>query len=311
MRTPVALFIFSRPSVTRRVAETIARAKPPQLLVVADGPRKDRPGEEQLCRETREVIGRIAWECDVHTEYSDINLGCKHRLASGLDWVFSRVTEAIIIEDDCLPEPSFFPFCDELLERYREDERVHMISGTNLLFGKKFGDPSYYFSRFYHIWGWATWARAWKHFDVEMRRWPQLRETDWVERYLPTRPMAQLARYFFDETHAGRVDTWDYQWVLASWLQNALAIVPATNLVSNIGYGVGATHTEYESELLGRLKTSAVKFPLVHPTSVKVLEEADHQEWSLLYADQHKREDLWRRVRSRFNRAMGNLLRSR
>src|SRR5687767_13684909 len=165
-RTPVALLVFNRPQATARVFEAVARARPPRLLVVADGPRADRPDDGELCHQTRAIIERVDWPCEVMKDYSDTNLGCRKRVSSGLDWVFSNVADAIILEDDCLPEPSFFPFCEELLERYRDDERVAMIRAGNFLEGRRVASTSYYFSRWFHIWGWATWARAWKHNDV-------------------------------------------------------------------------------------------------------------------------------------------------
>ena len=171
-----------------------------------------------------------------------MNLGGGRRVASGLDWVFENTDEAIILEDDCMPDPTFFPYCEELLRRYRDDERLHMVSGCNVLEPGRFGAHSYYFSRCYHIWGWATWARAWSHYDYKMRQWPALRETDWLERYLGDPTAARIARLFFDETYAGRIDQWDFQWALAGWLRDAVSITPAANLVTNIGFGDGGTH---------------------------------------------------------------------
>lgn len=283
LTTPVALIVFNRPAQTRRVLERIAQAVPTRLFIIADGPRPTHPGDQALCEEVRAAAAAIDWPCEVRRNYSDVNLGCKRRIASGLDWVFGEVPQAIIVEDDCLPEPSFFPFCGELLERYRDDERVQMIAGNNLTFGKRFTRDSYYFSRWYHVWGWATWARAWRHFDVEMNRWGELRRTDWVEKFLPHPAMPKVARYFFDETHAGRRDTWDYQWVLAGWQRDALAIVPAHNLVTNIGFGGQATSTSHADDPLATLATAPMPFPLRHPRSVEVHEKADFYEWAKLY----------------------------
>src|SRR5579871_4386735 len=165
LTTPVALIVFNRPDTTRQVFQEIRRVRPPVLLVVADGPRRDHPEDEQLCRETRAVAEEVDWPCQVLTEYSDVNLGCRHRPASGLDWVFSQVEEAIILEDDCVPHPSFFRFCSELLSRYRDDARIGTIAGTNVQGGRKRGGASYYFSKYPTIWGWASWRRAWALYD--------------------------------------------------------------------------------------------------------------------------------------------------
>src|SRR6185369_14461868 len=165
LTTPVAFIIFNRPDTTEKVFAEIARARPPKLLVIADGPRAGRAGEADRCAATRAIIDRVDWDCKVLTNYSDVNLGCKNRVASGIDWVFEQVPEAIILEDDCLPDPTFFRFCEELLIRYREDERISQICGANFQFGRKRSNDSYYFSRYNHIWGWASWRRAWQHYD--------------------------------------------------------------------------------------------------------------------------------------------------
>jgi hypothetical protein len=146
--------------------------------VIADGPGS---GEDLVkCEAARKIINQVSWDCEVLTNYSDVNLGCKKRISSGLDWVFKQCDEAIILEDDTLPHSTFFRFCSELLERYRDDQRVMMICGQNLQFGRKVNPYSYYFSRCPHIWGWATWRRAWNHFDLKMKSWPALRNTSWL-----------------------------------------------------------------------------------------------------------------------------------
>lgn len=298
--TPVALFVFNRPEPTRRVMEAVRQARPPKLLVVADGPRPERPGEAALCAQTRAVCEAVDWNCELLTNYSDTNLGCKRRVGSGVEWVFASVPEAIILEDDCLPEPSFFRFCQEMLERYRDDARVHMVRGTNVLRGKRVGADSYYFSRFYNIWGWASWARACQGYDIDMRAWPALRDQGWLERYLPHPDMARLVRYFFDETHDGRIDTWDYQWSLNGWRRGGLAIVPECNLISNIGFGADGTHERNDQAALARLPTAPLRFPLRHPSQVAVADGTDQIEWDSVYTV--RRHGLLQRARQRLGR---------
>ena len=295
IQTPVALIIFNRPEVTRQAIAAIRAARPRQLLVIADGARADRPGEAARCAEARSALELVDWPCEVRTNFSNVNLGCKHRVASGLDWVFSQAAEAIILEDDCIPHPSFFPYCEELLARYRNDERVHMIRGTNLSRGRRFTRDSYHFSRMYNIWGWATWARAWKGYDIEMRRWPELRDTGWLQRFLPHRDAAKLVGWFFDETYAGRVDTWDYAWVLSGWIREAFAVVPENNLVTNIGFGEDATHTRSTENWLARLEASPMDFPLRHPKDIALSVRADIHEWLQVYP----RPGLLTRLRAR------------
>lgn len=257
--------IFNRPQVTRRVFSEIRRARPTKLLVVADGPRSDRPDDVALCAATREVISSVDWPCEVLTNYSDVNLGCKRRVSSGLNWVFEQVERAIILEDDCLPDPSFFPYCDELLERYADDQRVFHLSGVHFRFTGERNPYSYYFSRYSFIWGWATWRRAWQHYDVEMKLWPQVRDGRWLQGFL--RDDVATAQFIeqFEAIYAGELDTWDYQWGLACWLQHGLSIRPHVNLVSNIGFGAQATHTTGEENPAANLPTMPISFPLRHP----------------------------------------------
>ncbi|MEW6491011.1 MAG: glycosyltransferase family 2 protein, partial [Cyanobacteriota bacterium] len=164
MKTPVVFIIFNRPDTTQKVFEAIRQAHPPLLFVIADGPRPNKPGEDQKCAATRAIIDQVDWDCEVLTNYSEINLGCERRVSSGLNWVFDTVEEAIILEDDCLPHPTFFSFCEELLDYYRNDQRVMVITGQNVQFGRKRTDYTYYFSRYNHCWGWASWRRAWRSY---------------------------------------------------------------------------------------------------------------------------------------------------
>ncbi|MDO9302517.1 MAG: hypothetical protein Q7T89_14115 [Anaerolineales bacterium] len=264
MKTPVAFIIFNRPDTTARVFEEIRRAKPPKLLIIADGPRLNRPSEAERVTATRAIVERVDWQCEVLENYSDINLGCKRRVSSGLDWVFETVEEAIILEDDCLPHPTFFRFCEELLEKYRDDERVMHISGDNFQFGRKRSEASYYFSRYAHVWGWASWRRAWQYYDVQMKQWADI-ETK--ERFL--RDFANMAEKRFWKAKwngvlAGKIDTWDFQWAFACMARKSLSIAPNINLVSNIGFGAASTNTSRVS-LLADIPTAAMEFPLVPP----------------------------------------------
>jgi hypothetical protein len=247
--TPVAFFLFNRPATTSRVFEAIRQAQPEKLLVIADGARLDRSGEAEQCAAARTVLNRIDWNCEVLKNFSDVNLGCRNRVSSGLDWVFSEVEEAIILEDDCLPAPSFFQYCQELLERYRDDERVMAISGDNFQEGRSRTPYSYYFSKYSHIWGWATWQRAWKFYDVEMKTWPEYRQNQFIQSLCEDPYEQKYWMDCFEQVYSGQIDTWDYQWVYTCWSQNGLTILPDKNLISNIGFGAGATHTEADSPL--------------------------------------------------------------
>ncbi len=175
MRTAVALIIFNRPDTTARVFREIATARPPKLFVSADGPRTGHPEDAERCDAARAVVDRVDWDCDVLRNYLEVNLGCGRRPATGISWILEHVDEAIILEDDCVPDPTFFRFCEELLERFREDRRVMHIAGNNFQFGRKRGPFSYFFSSHNISHGWASCRRAWQHFDMGAKLWSALR----------------------------------------------------------------------------------------------------------------------------------------
>lgn len=267
LNTPVVFIIFNRTDTTERVFAEIARAKPSMLLVVADGPRKDVLGEAEKCAAARAVIERVDWDCEVLTNYSDVNLGCKIRVSSGLDWVFEKVEEAIILEDDCLPHPTFFRFCQELLERYRDDERIMKIAGSNFQFGRRRTEYSYYYSRYAIGWGWATWRRVWNLFDLDMKLWPEIRDGRWlfdVIGDLKAKSYENRIRSF-ELVFQNKVDTWDYQFGFSCFIQSGLIIVPNVNLISNIGFGEFASHTKNTNDKYADMKTDEMDFSLKHP----------------------------------------------
>lgn len=268
LNTPVALIIFKRPDTTEKVLETIRQAKPTKLFVIADGPRTDRPDEVEKCEAARAIIDRVNWDCEVLKNYSETNLGCGKRVSSGLNWVFDNVEEAIILEDDCVPDLSFFPFCEELLERYKYDNRVTSISAHNVEYGNKRTQYSYYFSRYWYCWGWATWRRAWQHYDFKMKLWQEVKSANLLNEILMDSQAARYWTEFFHLTHDGHINTWDYQWLFACWLQGGLSIIPNVNLVANIGFDADSTHTKSQDKKNINLRVEAVELPLKHPNFV-------------------------------------------
>lgn len=288
MNTPVAFIIFNRPDLTQRVFAEIARAKPEKLFVVADGPRSDSPSDIEQCAAARAVIEQVDWDCEVFKNYSDVNLGCGKRPATGISWVFQQVDRAIILEDDCVPHPTFFRFCGELLQKYRNEERVVHISGNNFRLASGPMPFSYSFS-FYNICfgGWATWQRAWRSYDFRMKRWPEFRDGNLLQNILGNRWAEEYWQRIFDRAYAvdGDADYWDYQWAFACWAQNGLAILPNTTLVSNIGFGKDGTHTTSSNNPLANLPTAEMVFPLRHPHSVAREKAADQ-----VYIERFERE---------------------
>ena len=274
LTTPVVFMIFNRPENTRQVFERIRAARPGRLLVVADGPRADHPEDNEKCSEARAMTEMVDWDCEVMRNYTPTNLGCKRRISSGIDWAFSLVDETIVLEDDCLPHPSFFRYCSELLDRYRNDERVVAISGDNFQFGRQWTDDSYYFSRYPHAWGWATWRRVWRHYDVAMKSWPQAQSEGWINQIFDDPRVADYWNCNFQSVYEGRIDTWDHQWTYACLRLNGLTALPRVNLISNIGFGAGATHT-IRSSKFSRMPVEELQFPLQHPSDVTRLIAAD------------------------------------
>jgi hypothetical protein len=311
LKTPVAFFIFNRPERTARVFAEIAKARPATLLVVADGPRSDREGEREFCLATRAVIDQIDWPCELLTNFADENLGCKRRVSSGLDWVFAQVEEAIILEDDCLPDPTFFPFCNELLARFRDDPRVSMICGSNFQQGKRRSPDSYFFGLNVTVWGWASWRRAWKNYDVEMRRWPELRDTEWLSELLQNPVAARYWRDTFEGTMHGEFDTWDYQFFFSWWSQNSLALIPDRNLVTNIGFGDAATRTRDALPSLANRLVQPMEFPLSHPPAVVLNREADNYSFKQICPWIIENQNYYWQLRHKFTASLPDPLRQK
>ncbi len=308
IHTPIVFLIFNRPEPTQRVFEQIAQAQPARLLVVADGPRNDLEAEK--CHQACAVIEQVDWDCEVLTNFSETNLGCKRRISSGLDWAFGLCDEAIIIEDDCLPNPTFFRFCAELLARYRDDERIALVSGSNFQRGRKRGHGSYYFSHYMHIWGWASWRRVWKNYDVEMRRWAELRRKNWLEGILGNDAAAHW-RISLDKVFDGSLDTWDLQLSFSNWAHGQLAILPNVNLVSNIGFNEYATHTHTDIYGVANMICNDMMFPLEHPSEVVCDEEADKFTHEVFFAKEFHPATLRHRIGRKLLATLPNPLRTR
>lgn len=284
---PVIFMIFNRPDTTRQAFEAIMAAKPKKLLVIADGPRANRHGEAQKCAATRAIIDEVDWDCEVHTNFAETNMGTCRRISSGLTWAFELVDKAIILEDDCVPSASFFLYCADLLDRYDSDERVMMISGGNHLFGHAKTTNSYYFSRYPHIWGWATWRRAWAKYDLNMTGWPEIRDRKLFDQYFPTVSERCYWEFVFQSVYDGEVDTWAWRWFYSIWANSGLCVTPARNLVRNVGFHADATHTKDEM-VYSSLPAEDLSLPLIHPATVLASSDKDEIEARLRTANSSK-----------------------
>ena len=268
MKTPILLLIYNRQEYTQKVFEAIREARPEELFISADGPKVEIQGNFKLCEETRRIVNKINWPCKVKTLFRDKNLGCKLSISAGIDWFFENVSEGIILEDDCLPNKSFFRYCEMLLEKYRNEEGVMMISGSNPAVSLEISGD-YFFSCFYTIWGWATWKRSWNKFDINMHSWPQFKQEKTIKKVFSGKLKNQdFTERMFDSVYNNKKSSvWSLQWVYACIENESFVILPKNNLICNIGL-IG-THEMNNNQLF--LKTEEIDFDkFSHPPEIKL-----------------------------------------
>lgn len=270
--TPILLIAFNRPVTTAQVFAVIKKLQPDQLFIALDGARNQ--ADQVLCAEVQKIIQAVDWVCDLHYLVQEQNLGVKQAGPTAINWFFDQVEEGIILEDDCLPDLSFFAYCAELLKHYRHDERVWHISGDHF-HHHQIGSATYYFSQIPHIWGWATWRRAWRHYDIAMPDFPSFASSQILNQLFPT----YLSRLFwldvFHKNYLGLDNGWDFQWSYALMRHQALAINPNTNLISNIGFGAGAAHASQATSPHANLPTQSISLPIRHPRLIIADKQAD------------------------------------
>jgi hypothetical protein len=292
---PILFVVFSRPDTTRTVFEAIRQAMPARLYVAADGPRGDRPDEIEKCEEVRRIATHVDWECEVYTLFGNENKGCGRQLTDAITWFFQHEEEGIILEDDCLPSLSFIPFCAELLDRYRNDSRIMSIGGNNLEVDEhRERAYSYSFTRLTYIWGWATWRRAWRLHDYNMKLYPEVHRKNYLRPMYDSFFERDLFEFVFERMYRGddertsRRNIWDYQWQFTCMANSGLTIVPSVNLVSNIGMGNNATSTTGNSPGNG-LRCEDVIFPLSHPEFVMVDRSRERRTFELCHTSMKSR----------------------
>ncbi|MEQ8838042.1 glycosyltransferase family 2 protein [Haliea sp.] len=274
LETAVLFLVFNRPHTTSDVFEAIRKARPTRLYIAGDGPRGNVRGERERVAIVREIATAVNWPCEICTLFRESNVGCKYAVSDAITWFFEHEERGIILEDDCLPSADFFSFCEALLERYEADERVWVITGDNFQNGFQHGDASYYFSRFNHCWGWATWRRAWQKADMDMKFWPTWkRNSAWAEFWVDS-VMRNYWEKIFDRMYRKEIDTWDYAWTASVWYHGGLTATPNSNLVSNIGFGSDSTHTKLTGSAFAGMATGTVG-DLRHPKAIMLCAEAD------------------------------------
>lgn len=265
--TPVVLIIYNRPDLTEKVFEAITKLKPAKLFIIADGPKHTQ--DSLLCDQTRQIVQSCNWDVEVQTNYSEINMGMTDRTISGLDWVFGIVETAIIVEDDCLPDPSFFKFCQELLSYYWDNNKVMYIAGSNL--GQHLSiETSYVFTKWAMFWGWATWARAWRKFNSKLDTWQNHKEA--LRKNI--NPQQQRIFEFISQHVSNNRITWDVSWNTDVWLNDGIGIVPVVNMITNIGFDKRGTVFTFPDSRYANLSLGKTSLPLVHPVSIDINEGA-------------------------------------
>lgn len=282
--TPILLLIFNRPLLTQQIFNKIKEVKPQHLFIAADGPRPNKPLDAAVCQETRKIVDQIDWECEVKTLFRDQNLGCGFAVCSAISWFFDQVEEGIILEDDCLPDVSFFPFCSELLQKYQNDERVFLISGTNMQNGKKRGNESYYFSQYPITWGWASWKRAWKHFSYDIPNFNQTFQSGSINHVFQSSKEKSYWRKKVKRGVTEKDKIWDYQWWFAIWKNKGMAIIPNTNLIINLGFRNTGSHAFLCDCIREPSSSSPILFPLIHPKNKIINFEADRFTYKNAYS---------------------------
>jgi len=267
-KVPILIIAFNRFDTVERVFEVVTKIKPKKLYIALDGPRDNVSSDEEKCLRVKKIFAKINWDCDVQKLYREKNLGCHKAVPDAITWFFSQVPEGIILEDDCLPSDSFFRFCEELLEKYRHEDRVMMISGNNFLPDYKFSNSSFFFSKYAFIWGWATWRRAWEKFDDSMKSYPSFKKNGGFRDYYSN----ILDRFFwrtgFENKYNGYSQGWDMKWNYALAYHNGLDVIPSTNLVRNIGMKSDATNTKKYDKRMD-IPTYDLDFPLKYPDSIE------------------------------------------
>lgn len=283
---PILLIIFKRKDVALKTLASIKVAKPTKLYIAGDGARLNIADEKEKVDETRKaVLDAIDWDCEVKTRFSEENQGCCNGVYNAINWLFDNEDRGIIIEDDCIMQQSFFRYVDELLERYKDDKRIGMICGANYAKGVEIPD-SYVFSRYKSCHGWATWRRAWKLMDLDMK-W---RDSPYFNSIISN--MGYKAKdlnywkYRLKAIDLKDVSAWDWQWYFTLAANNMLAINPKYSLTTNIGFGKEATHTSRAINPKEYIAQKDLTFPLVHPlhmTPYLPFEEAYYSQNDTMY----------------------------
>ena len=278
---PILLIVFNRPDTTSEVFKVIRNVKPSKLYIASDGARLHRDDEEKKVKLVRQLVSNIDWPCELNTLFNEVNKGCKIGVSSAIDWLFSKEEMGIILEDDCLPNNDFFRFCEEMLIRYNDNDHIFSISGNN--FQKKNNlNYSYYYSKYIHIWGWATWRRAWQKNDLDIKFWPTWKNSNKWYSLFSDKIERVYWESIFDLAYNNKIDTWDYSWIASVWFNDGIAINPNKNLVSNLGFNEDATHTKKSDHKFANLPVGKLNTLIFNDTFV-VDSQADQYTFNKIF----------------------------
>ena len=309
---PVLFIVYNRPDLAEQSFASIKKVKPPKLFFAADGPNPALKDDQALCQACRDFANHVDWDCEVQTLFRDDNLGCRRSMSSAITWFFSHVEEGIIVEDDCVAAPSFFTYCAELLDRYRDEEAVMAICGENGYLDETDYTPSssYTFSTIPFFWGWATWRQAWEAYDDTMSAWQTKQAAEQTLSVFTTEHDAAYWAKEFDMAASETLDTWGYRWVLSCIAKGGLVAVPYNNLCSNVGFDQRATHTTDPDSKEHSRSVKAIDFPLEHPAQVTRDIEAEQLMFNAKfdsiawYKNHQAANSLHRRVLRKIRRAL-------
>lgn len=274
LNTPVVFICFNRPMITKKTFSQIKTIKPKELFLIMDGPRPKNRNDLINCKKVKHIISKINWRCKVHKNFSKINLGLKTRIVSGLNWVFSKVDKAIILEDDCYAKKDFFYFCETLLNYYKRNKNVSMITGNN--FQQHItNSSSYYFSKYSHVWGWATWKRSWKLYSDNNVSISKFIKSDAFKKFCPINDEQEYWMKMFEQIKKGQLQSWAYYFLLNIWKYKGLTVTPNYNLVENLGINNELSTHKIDNSLRISLTKNKLKKPLIHPKNQFINSDID------------------------------------
>lgn len=305
-KKPIVFFVYNRPEQTLKTFSIIQKYRPEVLFIIADGAKnesKDTVSIEKLdsiktlnnikdndnIQKVREICNAVDWPCAVQRLFRDKNYGCRESIVQGLAWVFKQAEECIILEDDCLPDITFFDFCAELLDQYRDNHKIFSIGGYRPEPLDKSNTDSYYFSKYPSTWGWATWKRTYNGFDPKLNDWSEETHKTWLSHHLGNPAFAHYWSYMLNNAKKG-ANHWDYAWAYHCWQHDALSIRPSINLIQNIGFGSDATHTQESTHPFSQIQACPMPFPLVHASLIACSKQIDDDIEGLMYSGMRLRQ---------------------